>query len=173
MYIQTHNTFTHICAHKCAHTNTNMYTQAVGVFTQIRQRGNNTLNGTQINVTQANNNSNGILVDGNGTFDLANTSVINISGTGTLSGIAAVNSIVAIGNHAITGSNVNVIVATDSADQAIGLVARNASKITLDGVDIDVSGNPSSLISDAGGGPITLTGTNVCILNGNPVACQQ
>jgi hypothetical protein len=120
----------------------------------------NIINNSTINVTG--NDSFGLDISG-GTVNL-DSSLVNINGTGTLIGINT-------DDAPVTGSNVNVIVATDNADQATGLVTGGTGTITFDGIDIDVSGNPSSLISDAGGGPITLTGTNVCILNGNPVAC--
>ncbi len=121
----------------------------------------NIINNSTVNVTGGND-SFGLDISG-GTVNL-DSSLVNINGTGTLIGINAVDA-------PVTGNNVNVIVATDNADQATGLVTGGTGTITFDGIDIDVSGNPSSLISDAGGGPITLTGTNVCILNGNPVAC--
>lgn len=122
----------------------------------------NIINNSAINVTGGNDSS-GLNITG-GTVNSIDSSLVNIQGTGALTGINAENA-------PVTGSNVNVIVATDNADQAIGLATDGTGTITLNGIDIDVSGDPSSLISFAGGGPITLTGTNVCILNGNPVAC--
>ncbi|WP_342227062.1 histidine kinase [Rickettsiella endosymbiont of Rhagonycha lignosa] len=137
-------------------------TVVYGLLTATGSTSNVTVDGTQINVT-AGGNSNGINASGGGNV-LINTSLVNINGTGSLIGINASNALV-------TGSDVNLIVATDNADQAIGLATSGTATITLNGVDIDVSGSPSSLISSAVGGPITLTGTNVCMLNGSPVAC--
>jgi hypothetical protein len=135
-----------------------------GLATSTGSSSNVTLDNAKVNVIGGTN-SRGVEAFGTGTVNLINSSLVNVTGTGTLIGIEAANT------RVVTGSNINVIVATDNIDEAIGLVTHDTATITLNGININVSGNPSSSISNAGGGPIMLTGSNVCVLNGNPVAC--
>ncbi len=139
-------------------------TSAAGFLSSPGSTSNIILSRSQITVNQGGDNSTGIFTQGSGTLNLVTANLVNVNGTGTLRGVRAVN------NSSITGSDLNLIVAANNVSQAQGLATANTGTISLNGVDIDVSGSPA-FITVAAGGLITLTGTNVCILNGNPVAC--
>lgn len=108
----------------------------------------------------------GIDVLGTGIIDLVGANLIDVGGTGNLYGIRAINGL------SITGNDLNLIVAAeDTISTAVGLAALNTGIITLSNINMDISGGPSSVTRQALGGIITLTGTNICLLNGIPVVC--
>lgn len=108
----------------------------------------------------------GLDVLGTGVVDLVEGNLIDVSGTGNLYGIRAADGL------SITGRDFNLIVAAeDTVSTAIGLATLNTGIINLQDIDMDITGGPGSMITQPLGGLITLTGINVCMLNGNPVAC--
>lgn len=107
----------------------------------------------------------GVDVLGVGVVDFVEGNLIDVNGAGNLYGIRAADGL------SITGNDLNLRVVGDSASTAIGLATLNTGEITLSGIDMDITGGPSSAIKQELGGLITLNGINVCLLNGSVVAC--
>ena len=135
---------------------------ARGIFAE--GLGNASVTGSQFRVNAAD--ALGIDILGTGIVDLAEANLIDVGGTGNLYGIRAINGL------SVTGQDLNLIVAADDAvSTAIGLAALNTGIINLSDIDMNISGGPGSLITQQLGGLINLSGTNICLLNGNSVVC--
>lgn len=149
------------------------------------------LNNTRVRVSGGSNTS-GVILQGSVHAFINNGSSISVFGqTGSIYGVRMLNSSIATINASpisVQGSGMPIgiqaegdsIVTTDGVDlfvgannnQAIGLVTTQNGDIEYNGQfsHITVSGNPTSAIGFATGGPIVI-GNTACTLNGAEVIC--